>query len=126
MNLGKLVNVVTQGETGENGAVAELLEMVCGQQGLHKLVSQLESGGLGRKVWSWVRQGSNQPVTGAELGNALGAVKIEQLAQQTGTSQNHVTDELAQNLPRVIDRLTPDGRVPGQADMELLAKWVGI
>ncbi len=126
MNLGKLVSVVTQGEAAENGAVAELLEMVGGQQGLYKLVSQLESGGLGRKVWSWVRQGSNQPVTGAELGNALGADKIEQLAEQTDTSENHVTDELAQHLPRVIDRLMPDGRVPGEADMELLAKWVGV
>lgn len=126
MNLGKLVSAVTQGETGENGAVAELLEMSGGQEGLYKLVSQLESGGLTRKVWSWVCPGSNQPVTGAELGNALGGDKIEQLAQQTGTSQNHVTDELAQHLPRVIDRLTPDGRVPGQADMEFLAKWVGI
>jgi len=126
MNLGKLVSVVTQGETGENGAVAQLLEMMGGRQGLYKLVSQLESGGLGRKVWSWVCQGSNQPVTGAELGNALGADKIERLAQQTGTSQNHVTDELAEHLPRVIDRLTPDERVPGQADMEFLAKWVGI
>jgi uncharacterized protein YidB (DUF937 family) len=126
MDLGMLVSAVTQGETGQNGAVARLLEMTAGQQGLHKLVSQLERGGLGRKVWSWICPVSNQPVTGAELGNALGGDRIEQLSQQTGTSQNHVTDELAQHLPRVIDRLTPDGRVPGQADMEFLAKWLGL
>ncbi len=63
MNLGKLVSAVTQGETGETGAVAELLEMAGGQEGLYRLVSELERGGLGRKVWSWVCPGSNQPVT---------------------------------------------------------------
>ena len=126
MDLGKLVSMVSQGETGENGAVAQLLDMAGGQEGLHKLVTQLEHGGLGRKARSWIGMGGNQPVTGAELGNALGADKIKQLARQTGLSENRVTDELAQHLPRVIDRLTPDGRIPGRADMELLAKWVGI
>ena len=126
MDLGKLVSMVSQGETGENGAVAKLLDMAGGQEGLHKLVTQLEYGGLGRKARSWVGLGGNQPVTGAELGNALGADKVRQLSWQTGMSENRVTDELAQHLPRVIDRLTPDGRIPGRADMELLAKWVGI
>lgn len=126
MDLGKLVSKVTQGETEENGAVVRLLEMAGGQQGLHKLVSQLEYGGLGRKVRSWICQGSNQPVTGIELGNVLGAHTVEQLSLQTGMSEVRVTDELAQQLPRVIDRLTPDGWIPGQADMEQLAKWVGF
>lgn len=126
MDLGRLVSKVTQGETSDNGAVVRLLEMTGDQEGLYKLVSQLEYGGLGRKVWSWIRQGSNQPVTGAELGNALGADKIEQLSRQTGRSEDRVTDELAQHLPRVIDRLTPDERIPGQADLEMLAKWVGV
>jgi uncharacterized protein YidB (DUF937 family) len=96
------------------------------QEGLLKLVAQLESGGLGHKVHSWIGIGGNQPVTGAELGNALGPDKITQLARQASLSEDRVTDELAQHLPRVIDRLTPDGRIPGQADMEFLAKWVGV
>ena len=125
MNLGKLVALVTQGETKENGAVVKLLEMAGSQEGLYKLVSQLEYGGLGRKAWSWVQEGSNQPVTGAQLADVLGAHKVQQLSRQTDMSEDRVTDELAQHLPRVIDRLTPDGRIPGQADMEQLAKWVG-
>jgi uncharacterized protein YidB (DUF937 family) len=100
--------------------------MAHGQQGLNQLVSELQDGGLGQKVHSWVSMDSNRPVTGAEVGNALGPDKVKQISQETGLSENRVTDELAQHLPGVIDRLTPDGLVPGQVDMELLAKWVGI
>ena len=126
MDLGKLVSAVSHGETSENGAVAQLLNMAGCQEGLLKLVTQLEYGGLGRKVNSWVGTDENQPATGAELVKVLGPGKIEQLSRQTGKSENRVADELAQHLPRIIDRLTPDGRIPGQADMELLAKWAGI
>ena len=30
-------------------------------------------------------------------------------------SQSQLTDDLAQQLPGVIDHLTPDGHMPGQA-----------
>ena|ERR1700679_501071 len=126
MDLGRLVASVTQGEIEENGAVVKLLEMSGGQEGLIKLVTQLEHGGLGRKARSWVQQGTNQPVTGAQLASALGTDKVERLSRQTNMSEDRVMDELAQHLPRAIDRLTPDGRIPGQADMEQLAKWVGV
>ncbi|HEY0718320.1 MAG TPA: YidB family protein [Streptosporangiaceae bacterium] len=126
MDLGKLVNAVSQGETSENGAVAQFLDMAGCQEGLLKLVTQLEHGGLGRKVQSWVGMDENQPATGAELGNLLGPDKVAELSRQTGKSEARVTDELAQHLPRIIDRLTPEGRIPGQAEIEVLAKWVGV
>ncbi len=115
MDLGKLISSVTDKTGGENSPVTKLLGMVGGQEGLNKLVSQLQSGGLGQKVQSWIGKGSNQPVTGQEIGSALGQDKVEQLSEQTGLSQNQVTDDLAKQLPRVIDQLTPDGHVPDQA-----------
>jgi uncharacterized protein YidB (DUF937 family) len=115
MDLGKLISSVTGGASGEDSPVTKLLGMVGGQEGLNNLVSQLQSGGLGQKVQSWIGKGSNQPVSGPEIGSALGQAKVEQLSEQTGLSPNQVTDALAQQLPPVIDHLTPDGHVPGQA-----------
>jgi uncharacterized protein YidB (DUF937 family) len=114
MDLKKLIGSVTGGTSDENSPVTKLLGMVGGQEGLNKLVSQLQSGGLGQKVQSWIGKGSNQPVSGQEIGSALGQDKVEQLSEQTGLSQSQVTDDLAQQLPQVIDRLTPDGHMPDQ------------
>jgi uncharacterized protein YidB (DUF937 family) len=116
IDLGKLVSSVTGKASGENSTVTKLLGMVGGQEGLNNLVSQLQSGGLGQKVQSWIGKGSNQPVSGQEIGSALGQDKVEQLSKQTGMSQSQVTDDLAQQLPHVIDHLTPDGHMPGQAN----------
>jgi uncharacterized protein YidB (DUF937 family) len=115
MDLGKLVSSITGGAGGQNSTVTKLLGMVGGQEGLNNLVSQLQSGGLGQKVQSWIGKGSNQPVSGQEIGSALGQEKVEQLSEQTGMSQSQLTDDLAQQLPGVIDHLTPDGHMPGQA-----------
>jgi len=116
MDLGKLVSSVTGGASGEkNSTVTKLLGMVGGQEGLKNLVSQLQSGGLGQKVQSWIGKGSNQPVSGQEIGSALGPDKVEQLSEQTGMSQDQLTQDLAQHLPQVVDKLTPDGHMPGQA-----------
>ena len=116
MDLGKLVSSVTGGASGEKTSTAtKLLGMVGGQEGLKNRVSQLQSGGLGQKVQSWIGKGSNQPVSGQEIGSALGQDKVEQLSKQTGMSQSQVTDDLAQQLPNVVDHLTPDGHMPGQA-----------
>ncbi len=114
MDLGKLVSSVTGRASGENSTVTKLLGMVGGQEGLNNLVSQLQSGGLGQKVQSWIGKDSNQPVSGQEIGSALGQEKVEQLSEQTGLSQSQVTDDLAQQLPQVVDQLTPDGHMPGQ------------
>ena len=116
MDLGKLVSSVTGGASGEKpSTVTKLLGMVGGQEGLKNLVSQLQSGGLGQKVQSWIGKGSNQPVSGQEIGSALGHDKVEQLSEQTGMSQDQLTHDLAQHLPQVVDQLTPDGHMPGQA-----------
>ena len=118
MDLGKLVSSVTgraSGGNSENSTVTKQLSMVGGQQGLNILVSQLQSDGLCQKVQSWIGKGSNQPGSGQEIGSALGHDKVEQLSEQTGMSQDQLTHDLAQHLPQVVDQLTPDGHMPGQA-----------
>jgi uncharacterized protein YidB (DUF937 family) len=47
----------------------------------------------------------------------LGRGQVEQLSQQAGLSASQGPSVLAQLLPLLIDRLTPDGKVPQQSQV---------
>ncbi|HSQ71900.1 MAG TPA: YidB family protein [Rubrivivax sp.] len=98
-----------------------------GMGGLAGLVQQLQQAGLGDIVGSWVSTGQNQPVAPDQLGRALGSDTVAGLARQLGMSSEDMLGPLAQLLPQVVDRLTPDGRVPqGQPEgLEGLAGMLG-
>jgi len=80
--------------------------------GLNDLVKQFQDHGLGDAANSWVGTGPNKPVSPNDLGRALGADQINALTSQTGLSRDELLDGLSQNLPEVVDQLTPNGRVP--------------
>jgi uncharacterized protein YidB (DUF937 family) len=63
-----------------------------------------------------VGTGANQSVTPDQLKNALGADWIQQLAARVGVSPDVISSHLAEILPKIVDRLTPDGRVPVAAE----------
>jgi uncharacterized protein YidB (DUF937 family) len=80
--------------------------------GLNDLLKQFQQNGHGDAVDSWVGTGPNKDIAPKDLGNALGADKINALADQTGMSREDLLKALSQYLPQVIDRLTPQGRLP--------------
>jgi uncharacterized protein YidB (DUF937 family) len=61
---------------------------------------------------SWIGPGQNQPVSPNQLSSALGPQIIQILAQKTGMSEQEITSHLSQILPNVVDKLTPNGRLP--------------
>lgn len=94
--------------------VAGLLANGSAQGGLAGLLQQLQAGGLGEQVQSWISTGANLPVSGSQLGGALGGAGglLGQLAQQAGVSHAEAGEQLSQLLPQIIDRLTPQGQLP--------------
>jgi uncharacterized protein YidB (DUF937 family) len=80
--------------------------------GLNDVLKQLQESGHGEKANSWVGGGANQQISPGDLANALGADQIDQLSSQSGMSRDELLNGLSQYLPKVIDHLTPDGRVP--------------
>jgi uncharacterized protein YidB (DUF937 family) len=80
--------------------------------GLGDLMKQLQQGGQGEKANSWVGSGTNKAISPGDLASALGADQISSLASQTGMSQDDLLNGLSQFLPKVVDHLTPDGRLP--------------
>ena len=74
-------------------------------------------GGLGDATSSWIGSGQNQPVAPGQLGSALGPDIIKTLAQRSGLSEDEITKQLSQVLPGVVDKLTPNGRLPTVAEL---------
>ncbi len=106
-----------------NGGQADPLQAILGMLGqgggLAGLVSQLQQGGLGDVVNSWVSTGANLPVTGDQLGRVLNSDAVAGFARQLGVNPQDALGTLAQMLPQVVDKLTPEGRVP-QGDLGAL------
>jgi uncharacterized protein YidB (DUF937 family) len=88
-----------------------------GAGGLAGLLAQLQAAGLDDAVRSWVGTGQNKPVQPQDLGDALGKRAVTQMADKAGCSQQDLLSQLAQALPAIIDKLTQNGRVPTQAEI---------
>jgi uncharacterized protein YidB (DUF937 family) len=88
--------------------------------GLGGLIKQFQQKGLGDAVDTWVKTGTNQGVTPVEVKEVLPPDIVDQLARRTGLTRDQVLDELAKILPNAVDRLTPGGRLPTQAELQRL------
>jgi uncharacterized protein YidB (DUF937 family) len=80
--------------------------------GLGDLLNQLQQGGQSDAADSWVGKGPNKAISPGDLASALGADQINQLSTQSGMSRDELLNGLSQYLPKVVDHLTPDGRLP--------------
>jgi uncharacterized protein YidB (DUF937 family) len=85
--------------------------------GLGGLLASLQKGGLGDVINSWIGSGPNHPIAPGQLGTALGPSVIKMLAQRSGLSEEEITHQLSQILPGVVDKLTPNGRVPTPSEL---------
>jgi uncharacterized protein YidB (DUF937 family) len=95
------------------GLATGLLEMLTSQQtgGLQGLVQSFTQKGLGDIASSWVSTGPNLPVSGDQIQSALGSDTLNSLAQRAGIAPNMASSLLAQVLPVIVDKLTPEGKI---------------
>ena len=80
--------------------------------GLGGLLDKFKNAGHGQVVDSWVGKGPNQPVTPTQVQQSLGSTTISDLARQAGMSEDDLMAQLAQVMPDLVDKLTPQGRMP--------------
>lgn len=85
--------------------------------GLGGLIKQFQQKGLSDTVDSWVGTGKNKSVAPDEVSVALGGDVVDDLARRTGLTRDQVVTELARMLPNVVDKLTPDGRLPTRQEV---------
>jgi len=84
--------------------------------GLGDLLKQFQGAGKGDVADSWVSTGPNTPIAPHELSQILTPEQIDFLTARTGLSREALLAGLSEQLPKAVDELTPDGRVPGPGD----------
>ncbi len=90
--------------------------------GLAGVIQTFRDKGLDDVISSWIGTGENKPVSGEQVQQVLDQGQIEEAAQAAGVSREEATSRLASILPQLIDKLTPDGKLPeGDAIAQALA-----
>ncbi|MFE7619290.1 YidB family protein [Streptomyces sp. NPDC057496] len=112
--LGALLGALGGGQGGRSGQG--------GGSALEGLIDVLTRSGLVDQAQSWIGTGANQPVSGAQIAEALPDGTLRQVAQEAGVSTEQAADEIARSLPTAVDKLTPSGQVPEGRSIEDLVR----
>jgi uncharacterized protein YidB (DUF937 family) len=102
------------GGAEQGGLMEQVIGLINNPQtgGLSGLVDQFNNKGLGGLVSSWIGPGENQPASGEQIEQMFGSDKIQEIAQKLGISGTEASGGLAALLPQMIDKLTPEGKLP--------------
>jgi uncharacterized protein YidB (DUF937 family) len=78
---------------------------------LNGLVAALQKGGLNAQVQSWLGPGANLPITEDQLKVVLGNAQIQEFARHLGLPVDQTLKLLAQYLPDIVDKASPNGTI---------------
>jgi uncharacterized protein YidB (DUF937 family) len=103
---------------GGQGLVMSVLEMLNNRQGgISGLAGAFQQNGLGDVISSWIGTGANLPVSGDQIQQVLGSGQIQAIAQKLGIAPEAASSQLADVMPGIVDKLTPNGEVPQGGDL---------
>lgn len=88
--------------------------------GLGDLIKQFQGAGKADVADSWVSTGQNKMIAPTDLGQVLTQQQIDFLTTRTGLSKEELLAGLSQQLPAVVDKLTPEGRLPTAEEVSRL------
>ena len=88
--------------------------------GLGGLLKQFQQNGFGDAINSWISTGPNKAVTRDQISKAIDPRIIDALSQRLGLPKDQISQVLSQILPKTVDKLTPEGRLPTQQEMARL------
>ena len=108
------------GKTDGSGGAAQLIGVLGGllaqSGGLQGLANKFAQSGQGNTFQSWVGMGENQAISSKQIQNALGSDQVNALAAKMGIDPAQASNFLAEYLPKIVDKLTPEGKVDPAAD----------
>ena len=107
-----LGGMLGQGGEPQSPLLKMALQVLQQNGGVEGILDKFRQGGYADQAASWQSTGQNIPLPGSALQEVLGTGAIGQIAQQLGMSHGDAAGGLAQVLPQLIDRFTPNGNVP--------------
>jgi uncharacterized protein YidB (DUF937 family) len=88
--------------------------------GLNDLLKQFQQDGQGDVVQSWIGTGPNKSISSDVLSKVLSPDQIRTLSAQSGMSRDDLIATLSQQLPELVNQLTPNGRIPTEHEASRL------
>lgn len=104
----------TGGTPGSIAGVAN--ELLNENGGLSGVLDKFKESGLGGLAASWVGKGENLPISAEQISSVLGSGTIATLAEKFGITPETLSAQLAEHLPTMVDKVTPDGEVNAGSD----------
>ncbi len=98
-----------------DGIAATAMEMFNNNGGLSGVLDKFKSGGLSEQAASWVGHGENLPVSADQITSVLGNGQIAEMAAKFGLTPEVLSSQIAQHLPSVVDKMTPNGEVGAES-----------
>ena len=114
--------------SGANALLSMLLSLMFDDKrgGFSGFIDRFRAKGLGDAVTSWFGNGENKSLSTAQLEMVLGPQVLAQMASRLDLAPSVVSTALGQLIPTVIDKLSPDGRLPtGSVVPDVAKAYVG-
>jgi uncharacterized protein YidB (DUF937 family) len=111
---------------GEKGAIAQVaIDLFNQNGGLPGVLEKFKAAGFSDEVASWVGKGSNLPISATQVVQVLGSSSIQTAANKLGINPDEISAKIAEYLPQVVDRMTPNGEVNKDSG-NLMATLLGM
>jgi len=95
--------------------VQTAMDMFANHVGFSELLNNAQSQGLGGVVQSWIGSGANQPIAPHQVTGLVRQDRLQQIANRVGIPPAIASFALSHILPSLVDKLTPDGKLPQAA-----------
>ena len=124
--IGNVLGQQQQPASQPGGMAGVLMQLLAGGGGVQNaggglagLLDQFRAAGLGHVADSWVGTGPNQPVSPQQLESVFGTDQVQSMSRQAGMAPQDFLGQLSQHLPRVVDGMTPGGRLPDEGTISV-------
>ncbi|TFZ02545.1 DUF937 domain-containing protein [Ramlibacter henchirensis] len=111
------------GLRGRNAMLALLLPLalqwIQRNGGIGNVLQRTRQRGYSNQASSWVGTGENEALPPQAVDEVFGRDEIARMSQQLGVGEQEVSEGLADILPEVVDKLSPEGQLPQDADRVL-------
>lgn len=119
-----------QAGAGDNPMLQAVMGLLGNSGGLGGLLQKFQQGGLADVAQSWVGTGANLPISAEQVQQVLGSGALGDIASKLGLQPEQAAGALSQALPEVVDKLTPNGQLPGEGELmataqQMLGKLIG-
>lgn len=121
-----LVGSVLGKVMGEKAGMAQVaMEMFNTNGGVGGILEKFKTGGLADAAASWVGTGDNIPVSADQISSVLGNDQIAAMAEKFGIEPATLSAQIAEYLPSVVDKMTPNGAVEADSG-NILSSVLGM